>query len=74
MFFLSDKNNFIAVSSDQNNMFVLVKYAKCSPLLLDTYAQTHAATVYCLPLSKLFLYFHPDLIQKVCHVYRPGPL
>lgn len=61
------------MSRNQNNVFVPVKRAKRSPLL-DGYAQTHACTVYRLPLSKLFLYVHPDLIQKVCHVYRPSPL
>lgn len=57
-----DKNNLIVMSGNQNNVLVLVKTHRA----LDTYThtQTHSASVYCLPLSKLLLIpLGPDLIQ-----------
>lgn len=72
MCFSCDKNNLIVMSSDQNNMLFLVKYSKRSTLPLHVHTNSLCSL---LPaLIKAVLYLCPDLIQKVCLVYRTGSL
>lgn len=83
-----DRNNFVVMSNNQNNMFVLVKYTKCSPLPWHVHTNTRLHSL--LPAALIKAAFIPspgyDSVGVSClqtwvldelHmaiVYRQGPV